>query len=87
MNNAALLAAGFSAKVTRLVHGHRVDVLRCSPNLIRLPIHDAAFKEGKIMTLPFSSEHVNQLEADLELSLHFDAFVGRFNSPPPAALH
>ena len=47
--NPALLAAQFSAKVTRLMHGRRVDVLLTAPNLMRLPIHDMAFKEGKLL--------------------------------------
>ena len=47
--NPALVAAQFSAKVTRLMHGRRVDVLLTAPNLKRLPIHDIAFKEGKLL--------------------------------------
>ena len=47
--NPALVAAQFSAKVTRLMHGRRVDVLLTAPNLMRLPIHDMAFKEGKLL--------------------------------------
>ena len=47
--NPALVAAQFSAKVTRLMHGRRVDVLLTAPNLKRLPIHDMAFKEGKLL--------------------------------------
>jgi hypothetical protein len=43
----ALLAARFSARVTRLMQGRKVDVLLAAPNLMRLPIHDMAFKEGK----------------------------------------
>ena len=43
----ALLAARFSARVTRLMEGRKVDVLLAAPNLMRLPIHDIAFKEGK----------------------------------------
>lgn len=42
----ALMAARFSAKVSRLMHGRKVDVLIAAPNLMRLPIHDMAFKEG-----------------------------------------
>lgn len=45
----ALLAARFSAKVSRLMHGRKVDVLIAAPNLMRLPIHDMAFKEGKAL--------------------------------------
>lgn len=47
VNNPALLAAQFSAKVTRLMDGRKVDVLLSAPNLMHLPIHDIAFKEGK----------------------------------------
>jgi len=45
----ALMAARFSAKVSRLMHGRKVDVLIAAPNLMRLPIHDMAFKEGKAL--------------------------------------
>ncbi len=47
--NPALLAARFSARVTRLMEGRKVDVLLAAPNLMRLPIHDIAFKEGKVL--------------------------------------
>lgn len=47
--NPALLAARFSARVTRLIQGRKVDVLLAAPNLQRLPIHDMAFKEGKVL--------------------------------------
>ncbi|WP_124950162.1 nucleotidyltransferase domain-containing protein [Sulfuriferula thiophila] len=47
VDNPALLAARFSAKVSRLMHGRKVDVLLSAPNLMRLPIHDIAFKEGQ----------------------------------------
>ena len=33
VGNPALLAAQFSVKVTRLMHGRHVDVLICAPNL------------------------------------------------------
>lgn len=45
--NPALLAARFSARVSRLMQGRKVDVLLSAPNLRRLPIHDMAFKEGR----------------------------------------
>lgn len=44
--NPALLAAQLSARISRLVHGRKVDVLLAAPNLMRLPIHDVAFREG-----------------------------------------
>jgi len=43
----ALLKARFAAKVTRLLQGRKVDVLLSAPNLMRLPIHDAAFQQGQ----------------------------------------
>ncbi len=46
VDNPALLAAQFSAKVSRLVYGRKVDVLISAPNLKRTPIHEAAFSEG-----------------------------------------
>ncbi len=47
--NPALLAAQISAKVTRTLHGRKVDVLISAPNLRRLPIHDVAFQEGVLI--------------------------------------
>ncbi len=47
--NPALLAAQMSARVSRVMHGRKVDVLLSAPNLVRLPIHDVAFKEGKLL--------------------------------------
>jgi predicted nucleotidyltransferase len=49
VDNPALLAARVSAKVSRVMSGRRVDVLLCAPNLMRLPIHDIAFKEGQLL--------------------------------------
>ncbi|MEW6414097.1 MAG: nucleotidyltransferase domain-containing protein [Pseudomonadota bacterium] len=49
VDNPALLAARFSARVSRLMQGRSVDVLLAGPNLMRLPIHDIAFKEGKVL--------------------------------------
>jgi predicted nucleotidyltransferase len=46
-DNPALMAARFSARVSRLMHGRKVDVLIAAPNLMRLPIHDVALREGK----------------------------------------
>jgi hypothetical protein len=31
------------------MNGRKVDVLLSAPNLMRLPIHDVAFKEGIIL--------------------------------------
>ncbi|MDO9610955.1 MAG: nucleotidyltransferase domain-containing protein [Serpentinimonas sp.] len=47
--NPALLAARFSSRVTRLMQGRKVDVLLAAPKLMRLPIHDLAFREGEIL--------------------------------------
>lgn len=47
--NPALMAAQFSARVSRLMHGRKVDVLIAAPNLMRLPIHDVAFREGRTL--------------------------------------
>jgi predicted nucleotidyltransferase len=43
----ALIAARLSAKVSRLIDGRKVDVLLSAPNLMRLPIHEAALREGR----------------------------------------
>lgn len=47
--NPALLAAQFSALVSRQMHGRKVDVLLSAPNLLHLPIHDIAFQEGQLL--------------------------------------
>ncbi|MBK6618523.1 MAG: nucleotidyltransferase domain-containing protein [Nitrosomonas sp.] len=49
VENPALLAATFSAKVSRLMHGRKVDVLLSAPNLKHLPIHGIAFEEGMLL--------------------------------------
>ena len=49
LENPALIAAQMSALVSRAMHGRKVDVLLCAPNLMRLPMHDIAFKEGKLL--------------------------------------
>ena len=41
VDNPALIAAQLSARVSRAMHGLRVDVLLSAPNLMRLPIHDS----------------------------------------------
>lgn len=45
--NPALLAARLSAKVSRLMDGRKVDILLSAPNLMRLPIHEVALREGR----------------------------------------
>ena len=49
VDNPALMAALMSAQVSRAMHGRKVDILLIAPNLMRLPIHDMAFKEGKLL--------------------------------------
>lgn len=49
VDNPALMAAKMSALVSRAMHGRKVDVLLSAPNLMRLPIHDIAFKEGQLL--------------------------------------
>jgi predicted nucleotidyltransferase len=49
VENPALLAAQLSARVSRFMQGRKVDVLLSAPNLLRLPIHDVAFKEGQLL--------------------------------------
>lgn len=47
VDNPARLAADFSARVTRLMEGRKVDVVLLAPNLMRLPIHEVALSEGQ----------------------------------------
>lgn len=42
----ALLCALLSARISRALHGRRVDVLLAAPNLARLPIHRHAQAES-----------------------------------------
>ena len=49
IENPALIAAQMAARVSRAMHGRKVDVLLSAPNLVRLPIHDVAFSEGKLL--------------------------------------
>lgn len=49
VENPALMAARIAALVSRAMHGRKVDVLISAPNLMRLPIHDIAFKEGILL--------------------------------------
>lgn len=49
VENPALISATLSAKISRLMHGRKVDVLISAPNLARLPIHEIAFSEGKLL--------------------------------------
>ena len=49
VDNPALLAAQMLTQVSRAMHGRKVDVVVSVPNLMRLPIHDIAFKEGVLL--------------------------------------
>lgn len=49
VDNPALIAARMSALVSRVMRGRKVDVLLSAPNLMRLPIHDIAYKEGRLL--------------------------------------
>jgi predicted nucleotidyltransferase len=49
VDNPALMAAQMSAKVSRVMHGRKVDVLLSAPSLMHLPIHDIAFTEGRLL--------------------------------------
>lgn len=49
VDNPALMAAQLSAHISRAMGGRKVDVLLSAPNLMRLPIHDIAFKEGQLL--------------------------------------
>ncbi len=49
MENPALIAAHFAAKVMRVMNGRKVDVLLSAPNLERFAIHDLAFAEGQLL--------------------------------------
>ncbi len=45
----AMLAARIAAQVSRQMRGRKVDVLLAAPNLKRLPIHDVAHREGRLL--------------------------------------
>ena len=49
VDNPALMAAEMAARVSRVMNGRKVDVLLSAPNLMRLPIHDVAFREGELL--------------------------------------
>jgi hypothetical protein len=49
VDNPALMAAQLAARVSRALHGRKVDVVISAPNLMRLPIHDIAFQEGRLL--------------------------------------
>ncbi|MBS4098183.1 MAG: nucleotidyltransferase domain-containing protein [Sulfuricella sp.] len=49
VDNPALLAARLAARISWAMAGRKVDVLICAPNLARLPIHEMALKEGRLL--------------------------------------
>ncbi|MBI4938473.1 MAG: nucleotidyltransferase domain-containing protein [Nitrosomonadales bacterium] len=49
VDNPALVAAQMAAQVSRALNGRKVDVLLSAPNLMRLPIHEVAFKKGQLL--------------------------------------
>lgn len=49
VENPALMAAQMAARVSRVMHGRKVDVLLSAPNLKRLSIHEIAYKEGWLL--------------------------------------
>ena len=46
IDNPAFFAAQLSARLQRMIHGRKVDVLLLAPNLRQLPIHDIALSGG-----------------------------------------
>ena len=45
----AWLAARLSARASRLLDGRSVDIVVAAPNLVRLPVHEAALRHGKLL--------------------------------------
>lgn len=45
----ARLSAQLSARISRAMHGRSVDIVLLAPNLRRLPIHDIALREGRLL--------------------------------------
>jgi predicted nucleotidyltransferase len=46
VDNPAWLAARIAGRVSRALDDRKVDVVLAAPNLMRLPIHDVARREG-----------------------------------------
>lgn len=44
-----VMAATLAARVSRTLHGRKVDVVILAPNLTRQPIHDIALQEGILL--------------------------------------
>lgn len=49
VDNPALMAAQLAARASHALHGRKVGVVISAPNLMRLPIHDIAFQEGRLL--------------------------------------
>ena len=49
VDNPTLMAAPLAARVSHAMQGRKVDVVISAPNLMRLPIHDIAFSEGRLL--------------------------------------
>ena len=49
VENPALLSAQVAARISRIMYGRKVDVILYAPNLMHLPIHDIALKEGVLL--------------------------------------
>lgn len=47
--NPALLIARVAARIEQALDGQKVDVVLSAPNLMRLPIHEIAEKEGVLL--------------------------------------
>ena len=45
----AWAVAGLSSRISRLMGGRSVDVVLLAPNLMRLPIHEVALREGVLL--------------------------------------
>lgn len=45
----APLAARIAGRISRAMSGRKVDVVICAPNLMRLPIHEAALSKGVLL--------------------------------------
>jgi len=45
----AMLSARIAARMSRAMHGRKVDVLIAAPNLKTLPIHETARREGELL--------------------------------------
>ena len=45
----APLAARIAGRISRAMAGRKVDVVISAPNLMRLPIHEAAFSKGVLL--------------------------------------